>query len=327
MPDKDEGKVYKCQVQLLLEKLCLPERIVQLILLYLPADVKKGDDNDNGTTTKLLLIDKVKSKCTDRYTRLRPPPGFEDTAGTLKLTRRLSDPQCCETCTTGTDYNLVVVGSLFQIFQRFSDRLSRVTRSGMILYTDELYQHGWTSISDTCNASTERNTGGSTVTSTGTASGTSAGGSTGSTECKRYFAFGIDRITRELTDTGGGIEPTIDKNIICTAIRETKEESLNVFDDLLPERLSDTQLYHYAYAVTDFKTLIIFWKVRVDREHVNREFRRRLKHAREPEVIGLRWFDTHTLLTIVYRRKRIHHMYSRVHRLLRRAGSFYKELP
>lgn len=143
----------------------------------------------------------------------------------------------------------------------------------------------------------------------------------------RYFCVATDRKTGELTDTGGGIKKTLDRSVISTAIRETREESLGVFDDLLNDKLDENVLLENAYAITDYKTLIIFWKVKVNRHLIDKEFKSRLLKYAYPEVSALTWLEKCNLIRVVFHRVRHQKFYYKVNALLQRAGNFYAALP
>lgn len=174
----------------------------------------------------------------------------------------------------------VVFGSLKSLYNEYSHKINTINRCGVILYYDSPNNGTTTTTNNTTN-----------ITNTSSTS-----------EQSKTFIFAVDRKTRELTDMGGGVLPT-DPSLISTAIRETREESLGIFDEFLPPNYKFNQLalYERAWSLTDFKTLIIFWKIQEpDKNLIIQEFKQRVTNIKCPEVIGVEWISTDQLETLIF---------------------------
>lgn len=71
-----------------------------------------------------------------------------------------------------------------------------------------------------------------------------------------YFAFGLDRKHNELTDFGGGVKQA-DMFSDLSALRELREESLNIFDYITRQHLQNS----YAMCSTDMMILLVYQDV------------------------------------------------------------------
>lgn len=271
----------------------------------------------------------------------------------------------------------VAFGTVKHVYAKYAHKIKNINRCGMILYYDTAdsvplpsfeasstvsfsashasnpsYASNASNVLSSVSAMSASNTEPNVVNATTTATNPTM---------TRTFVFAVDRRTRELTDTGGGVMST-DTSLISTAIRETREESLGIFDEILPVeyKFNEFSLYERAWAITDFKTLIIFWKIPpLDVEHkdkITAEFRRRSALVKCPEVIGVEWINTDQLETLLFpKQKKMKttriggladcpcnlvplptaitgpagciRMYDKVLRLLQSAGTNFHELP
>lgn len=197
-------------------------------------------------------------------------------------------------------------------------KLCNVTRCGFIFYSDI----------DANESETEKKT--MTFTSTATVDSSLP---LNSPQVGRKFIFGVDRRTKELTDFGGQ-KCSSDKTLISTAIRETQEESLGVFNDIA--KLSESNIFENALAVTDFETIIFFWKLHLPNgkttKHFNYDFQERKKSCYRPEVIGLDWITANDFSGMLLRNKldsfpKRKIMYGKIRNLLRDVHGLIKSLP
>lgn len=245
----------------------------------------------------------------------------------------------------------VVFGTVKHLYANYNHKLKTINRCGMILYydaPDSVPLESPIPNGDSLNSQHQHVDH----------QATNLNNSSKSTN-QRTFVFAVDRRTRELTDTGGGVLPT-DNSLISTAIRETREESLGIFDELLPLqfKFNEFSVYERAWAITDFKTLIIFWKIDpIDQFFISQEFRKRVTGIKCPEVIGVEWVNTDQLETLLFPKHRRQmartriggladcpcnlipnaksftspagciRLYDKVLRLLQSAGTNFQELP
>jgi hypothetical protein len=139
------------------------------------------------------------------------------------------------------------------------------------------------------------------------------------------FCFGIDAKFNELTDFGGGISLKRE-TVIEGALREFREESHGVFEQLIPSNLSD------CLAIYNESTMIIFVELRVtldneDRHLLNLTFKSRLHE--KSEISSLVWINSSELLSLLERSKTRQHrwnMYRRVQSLIYHARGFLQHL-
>lgn len=129
------------------------------------------------------------------------------------------------------------------------------------------------------------------------------------------FGFGLDTKFRELTDFGGGVSYKKDKTALNGAIREFREESLNVFDSVSPEHLQNSLTLYTK------NTLIIFLYVDVNPETINKTFYERVVNEKTPEVSDIVWLTEKELKVALQPKSRL--IYVRVSHILKNAGNFY----
>jgi hypothetical protein len=83
-----------------------------------------------------------------------------------------------------------------------------------------------------------------------------------------YFGMGLDSRTHDLTDFGGGVSYSTDKNVINGALREFQEETLKIFEDLTIDNIG------HCPVIYDSKNLIIFLHANIDPNEVCNKFKR-----------------------------------------------------
>lgn len=131
-----------------------------------------------------------------------------------------------------------------------------------------------------------------------------------------YFGFGVDSVYHELTDFGGHLDRS-DKNAIAGALRELKEESLNVFNFDYQDVKDDMIIY-------DDKMAILLVYTNLSPKQVNEKFKLKLKNAKKPEVNDIQWL---TLDELKAELDKDHgKIYNRVKDHLVKGGEFYNYL-
>lgn len=110
-------------------------------------------------------------------------------------------------------------------------------------------------------------------------------------EGKTYFCLGQDTASNDLTDFGGGIKKT--ENRIDGALREFKEESLNVFGDINKESILD-QIILYSS-----KMLILLIKFEVNPQIIKDTFQQLTKNESKLEINDIFWLSKDELLKII----------------------------
>jgi len=138
-----------------------------------------------------------------------------------------------------------------------------------------------------------------------------------------YFGLGLDAKTHDLTDFGGGVSYKTDLNVIRGAIREFEEETLEIFDPITADDLKQCPVIY------DKNNLIIFVHIDIDPDTISNTFNskyqqiidmnRGKRKVRDPEVCGITWLTWEEFQKSI-NEKGI--MFSRVQRLLSRAGDF-----
>lgn len=97
------------------------------------------------------------------------------------------------------------------------------------------------------------------------------------------IGLGVDSVTHDLTDFGGGVLPSIDNNPIETAFREFHEETLGIFEDKLDKDYSKD--FSKCYAIHDRTNVLIFIEIDYEPEDVciafNEEYHYRIQESNE----------------------------------------------
>ena len=135
------------------------------------------------------------------------------------------------------------------------------------------------------------------------------------TEKGLCFAFGLDTEFRELTDFGGGVSYKKDKTAVVGALREFREESLSVFEDLTVKDVSG------CFVLYNTELMILFLRVYVNPKERNAAFHEKLKDEKTPEVCDIVWLGEQELSQSLDPKSRL--LYVRVRDLLVGAGDFY----
>lgn len=145
-----------------------------------------------------------------------------------------------------------------------------------------------------------------------------------------YFGLGLDAKTHDLTDFGGGVIYKTDQNVICGALREFEEETLEIFDTIYPEDIKQCPVIY------DDNNLIVFIHMNVDPDTTCLAFNEKYKHVMndvpiitgkknfikkryEPEVCGITWLSWEDFQRSI-KEKGI--MFYRVQRFLQKADDF-----
>jgi len=140
-----------------------------------------------------------------------------------------------------------------------------------------------------------------------------------------YFGLGLDSRTHDLTDFGGGVIYKKDHNVIRGALREFEEETLQIFEKIIPEDIKKCPVIY------DELNLIIFIHMDIDPNSVCYNFNIRYnniiemnntgtkKKIRDPEVCGITWLNWEDFQKAI---KNEGIMFSRVQRFLNRAEDF-----
>ena len=138
---------------------------------------------------------------------------------------------------------------------------------------------------------------------------------------KLFFGLGVDTKSGDLTDFGGGIRYKKDQNAIQGALREFMEESLSVFGVFTQE---DVQKNLVVYSPN---MLILFIHLKLDIANVNEVFTSRVNTSRNPEICNIVWLPQEQFRTMIKTGSLgTQFLYSRVRKLLYRAGNFYTML-
>ena len=132
-----------------------------------------------------------------------------------------------------------------------------------------------------------------------------------------YVCLGLDSKTHELTDFGGYVKYKTDATPVVGALREFDEETLSIFDTILPEEISQCPVLY------DENNMIIFINMNVHPEAVCLAFNKRYNLSVErneiPEVCGMTWLTWKDFQDLIRNESLL---YSRVKSFLKRAGNF-----
>ena len=112
---------------------------------------------------------------------------------------------------------------------------------------------------------------------------------------KKYFGLGVDNKYGSLTDFGGGVKITFE-NVIEGAIREFKEETLNVFPNISSSMIKN------GIAVYNDHVVIIFVKFSLNYFHIDaikRNFLEKAEKRQHLEICTICWYQQTKLLEIV----------------------------
>lgn len=133
---------------------------------------------------------------------------------------------------------------------------------------------------------------------------------------KTYFCLGIDTESKNLTDFGGGVKKG--ETIVEGGLRELEEESQGVFGIIKPKDVGYTVSFHCH------NMAIMFIKLSVDINDINKRFRERITVMPSMEVSGITWLDTEEFLESIHGRGQ--KLYIRVTNLLSKVTNVIKDL-
>lgn len=137
-----------------------------------------------------------------------------------------------------------------------------------------------------------------------------------------YFGLGIDTLSGEYTDFGGGIsyKEKSDKNVIMGALREFNEETLGIFGTIDYNEVSDCLVLYNGF------NLILFKYITTSMEDIVENFKN--QHNINiinyptiiPEVSNIVWLNHTEFKNIITKRGMLFH---RIQNFLQKAGNFY----
>lgn len=118
-----------------------------------------------------------------------------------------------------------------------------------------------------------------------------------------YFCLGIDSRHRELTELAGGVSYSTDFNWINGAIREFREESLGIFENLTVDDVKNSPVIFDEY-----NSMILYQVENVDPQRMCDEFLIRYNQQDNAEVCAIVWIP-----------------YSELHKILNRSIGVYSK--
>lgn len=130
-----------------------------------------------------------------------------------------------------------------------------------------------------------------------------------------FFAFGVDFNIASLGDFGGHKE-IIDTDLLDTAIREYREESLNVFGTITRESLKN------CLVMEGDETVEILYPVDPPFYSYTEKFNSMVLGQKHHEVQNVVWLSRRQLLNVIdsqhasFAGTKIYHMYDRIHNCL-----------
>lgn len=147
-----------------------------------------------------------------------------------------------------------------------------------------------------------------------------------------FFLFGIDSASKDLTDFGGK-KIFKDNDFIDTGIREAKEESLKVLDDLISRKLTRKNVINNSFLFTDYQTAIIFFQTDpLNMKMLSDEFQRRLSrtcskfHQEMLSFVFLTLEQVIAILNKIKPKSNDAKFYSRIHPLLRQMCIYFRHV-
>lgn len=138
---------------------------------------------------------------------------------------------------------------------------------------------------------------------------------------ERFFGLGVDTQSKELTDFGGGIKYSKDKDVVKGALREFHEETLGLFKDIKEEQLDDCIVMYNHYMLIIFKYISIDSIDIVQANFLILYQKMVEKHLlKTPEVCEIKWLKQSEFKQAICCRGG---MFSRVQNFLQKARNFY----
>lgn len=130
------------------------------------------------------------------------------------------------------------------------------------------------------------------------------------------FLMGVDKQYKEITDFGGCYNRKKDKNKVETALREFREETLDIFGEITREQIQD------SLAIINNKNLIIFLHMPILEKETIKLFEEKKKNFPGREIETLIWLNLEEFEDLVNEKHIIYNMYSVLVRFFRRTGNF-----
>lgn len=131
----------------------------------------------------------------------------------------------------------------------------------------------------------------------------------------RFFAFSIGNIIADIGDFGGHKEKG-DSDALDTAIREYREEALNIFGEITRDMLQD------CYALEGSDTVEILLPVTGPFYKYTEKFHNLIGTNTDHEVQSIIWLSRRQLLTAIdsqyeqYMGTKIYHMYDKIQKVI-----------
>jgi hypothetical protein len=132
-----------------------------------------------------------------------------------------------------------------------------------------------------------------------------------------FFGFGVDSSVASLGDFGGHRELK-DKDALDAAIREYREESLNVFGEITRDKVQN------YYVLDGIDTIEILFPVNSPFYQYTEHFHQMIGDNKKHEVQSIVWLSRQQLLTAIDSQEsafagvKIYHMYERIRDVIHR---------
>lgn len=108
-----------------------------------------------------------------------------------------------------------------------------------------------------------------------------------------FFGFGVENKVGAIGDFGGHYEPGVDRDVLDAAIREYREEALNVFGEVTRNNLQD------YYVLEGTNTVEILLSVPPTIYKYTELFHEMVANIHEHEIQNVIWFSRRQLLTVI----------------------------
>lgn len=134
-----------------------------------------------------------------------------------------------------------------------------------------------------------------------------------------YFGLGLDSRTHDLTDFGGRIIYKIE-NVIEGAIREFKEETLGIFEDITYENIKDCPVIY------DDKNLIIFVHIDINPNLICLTFNKKYNEIKSKdsykhlEICAITWLSLKEFKLVIRKKGTL---FSRLQNFLLKANNLF----
>lgn len=126
------------------------------------------------------------------------------------------------------------------------------------------------------------------------------------------FGLGTDSKSHDLTDFSGSVKYYKNETCIDGALREFKEETLGIFDELTIEDLLN------FYAVHDEENMVIFIMINSDMKKIKEAFNNKVKYEKESEICSIFFLESSIFRYFIKNkpRNKNHVLYEKLRRLL-----------